>query len=172
MNRILRLLPLVLILAAIGCKDDPASSTTNGTTTFSGTNGFVINGDSLSNVVVTADSASGTSSAIFFINSTYVKLYGHLNNEPVVVKLNVLDQGTTGTFNWTTSTGNVNVDANIEIDDSFSRGYSAVSGKTIITKLGAVGETIEGSFSGTMKNKEKPTVTVEVNGKFSAIRRE
>lgn len=47
--------------------------------------------------------------------------------------------------------------------------FTSVRGKTIITKFGAPGEKVEGTFSGTIRNQEDG-VESNINGKFSAVR--
>jgi hypothetical protein len=47
--------------------------------------------------------------------------------------------------------------------------YASVTGKTVITKYGPPGSTIEGNFTGTIRNTETRSES-QVNGKFMAVR--
>jgi hypothetical protein len=182
MRLLLTLILLFLVLGATGCSDNPEwvsrpatpTTPTIPTITYNGTKGFVINGSGYSNTVVICDSLIGSAQQIFgselFIS---VKFFGYLNNEPIVLELvAVADSAApSGTYTWMGVSGTGNADVNLEINNNRNRGFTAVSGTTSITKFGGIGETIEGTFRGTMKSKDRATMTVEVYGKFSVIRR-
>jgi hypothetical protein len=181
MKRTLALAVAIILPLVVGCKSDPASSTTDPTANnsnnnatdntqqYTGTNGFVINGNGMNNVTFNADSVRAQSGTLSFITSTSVFLYGTLNGQPVHLEVNANGQATTGTFNWdgnALASGFADIFINGSIDDGYKNGV----GSTTITRLGAVGELVEGSFSGTLKLVSDGTKTVKVNGKFSARR--
>lgn len=157
---------LVLVVVACGaCTDAPTAPTT-----FTGTNGFVINGGQYSNLQVNADKAS----------VEYLDEFGHqlgirlslakLDSTDIDVSIAIPNNvGGPATFPWVR-----------EEDFAPNKGYfnilygeenftSDSIGQTTITTFPAIGGMITGTFSGKVFDPTKK-ITYDVQGKFSAHR--
>lgn len=181
MKRTLALAVAIILPLVVGCKSDPASSTTdtngndsnnqNTTQQYTGANGFVINGSGMNNVTFNADSAVGESGTLLFLTTSSAELYGTLAGQYVHITVSGSGQSATGTFPWALS-GMTTGSAHIYVSQDYHDGYAFVAGNTVITKVGAVGETIDGSFSGTMRMEADTSKVFTINGRFSAPRRD
>jgi hypothetical protein len=162
----LLLLPVVLLIAS-GCSTTEPTQPDPGT--YSGTNGFVINGGSFNNVKVDFAKAS-----LDFIDERGDQLavtldQGTLDEEPITVVLALPDANPTAKeYQWVGAAdiGPGNASLVIEGEEPI---YLSKSGKITITTLGAKGQNAVGTFSGTIENADA-TATYTINGKFTAAR--
>jgi hypothetical protein len=163
----LSLLPIVLIIAS-GCSKTESTPVDPGT--FTGNNGFTINGGEFSNKVVTFSKAGaeylderGDQIAIRLEQAT-------LGDDPITLVLAL--SGSTPVakdYAWVDADDIGPNVAYLTIDGEEESLYLPKSGHTVITSVGPQGGNVVGTFSGTIENAAG-TQTYTINGKFTAVR--
>ncbi len=164
--RLMITLVLGLSLTTFGCDDDDAGD--NGLS-FSGSNGFMIDGDGLSRVSVNCSNNSGTtteSSAIgFTVYATVVELNGEHEGYDVEVSIEFSSQtGALGTGEkqaGVSASGSLLV--SVIIDGKTYRSKNGFADGEVTVNYTNVGDRLQGSYEGTLQNGD---ASVKVFGKF------
>ncbi|MEO6049105.1 MAG: hypothetical protein ABIQ57_16595 [Candidatus Kapaibacterium sp.] len=157
---------VVVVLACGACTDAPTAPTT-----FTGTNGFVINGGKYSNLQVNAEKAS----------VEYLDEFGHqlgirlslakLDSTNIDVSIAIPNNvGGPATFSWVREEDFAPNDGYFNILYGGEENFTSDSvGQTTITAFPAIGGDVTGTFSGKVFSPDKKT-TYNVQGKFTAHR--
>ena len=103
-------------------------------------------------------------------SSTFCWLAGDLNSSPSSIIMS-FSGNRPGIYEWE---GILSRDyINIQISPNHGDEYYSSEGQTEITKYGKIGETVEGSFSGSFFKRQIPAIdTVMISGGFVLLRNE
>ncbi|NOY05816.1 MAG: hypothetical protein GXO82_04160 [Chlorobi bacterium] len=158
------------------CSND-SSPTTPSTTTNSSAR-FILNGSPYANVSIDIrDNVNGA-----WLDNSTKRVTGILDAPATFstgsIKRTVftltLPEGKTGTFQWIDAKGGVLSESGVFIDiyDGSTRTHTlqAMSGTTRVTVFGSIGDSIAGTFSGTLRLKETGDIISLSSGSFTFTR--
>ena len=168
-SSILLLLPLLAIFAN-GCGTTDPTPADPGT--YTGNNGFVINGGEFTNKTI-----NFAKSGVEFLDERGDQIAIRLEQpspalgeEPITLVL-ALNSSTPAVkdYTWADADDIGSTVAYLTIDGEEESLYLSKSGHTVLTTVGAPGGMVTGTFSGTIENADD-TETYTINGKFNAVR--
>ncbi len=137
--------------------------------TYAGADGFAISGNGMNAASFTSDSSASLVAEQAPLIFTSIRQDGLLRGGRASVEIAITHPVALGTFRWSDdSLSRSEVAITIPTDGAWT--YRSMEGSTTITRLGAVGERIEGTYRGMMLARGNP-LPVSVAGAFSAIRR-
>ena len=182
MNRITSLLLSFLAASFIltGCSDDnPADdgsdNNNDGDPTadiidYTGTSGFVLNGEDYSNVVIDSKGTVIAAQTTPFLQ-TNVQITGKIEGTTGIQLTIRFSDTTAGTYDVQNASVGGQLDDLIDvvIGGDIDNSYVSTGGTITVTEYGAVGETVAGTFIATLKHAGSDR-TIAVKGAFSALR--
>lgn len=165
------ILVLMIFIFLSGCAKKSSNNPVSPDNQTTGTGSITMNGDGYNNTKV----SFGYGAAGFSISdqATMAILYGAVGNDSLMIVVQFAGQGT-GDQVWqefTDTSSNITGVGIYVYGSSGSYKYYVpkAGGKTSVSKYGTVGDTIEGSFSGTVRNAVTSN-TITISASFKALR--
>lgn len=167
---------LMMGFVMIGCSDDDSGSSPTDSSgenneeslTYTGTTGFIVDGDGFDRVSVDMSESSSRQSTLFFNTSTSVSMSGTYNGKDASLRFELGSGKDPGTYTWDSDSGSLSLTISLELED---KRYRLGKGTLILESVGAVGEAITGSIEGTLEEQFEDT-PLKFHSRFSATRAE
>ncbi len=165
------ILVMAILIFLSGCSkkssDNPVSP--NNPTTGSGS--ITMNGDGYNNTKI--NFGYGVAGYSISDQATMAIFYGSTGNDSLMIVVEFAGQGT-GDHAWQefSDTSSTIIGVGIYVygsSGSYNYYVPKAGGKTSVSKYGSIGDTIEGSFSGTVKHPVTSN-TITISGSFKAMR--
>ena len=167
------LVGLLILISGCSKKDsNPVNPSDNPSEVLLNSGSITLNGGGFSNK--TYNLSSGVAAYIAKYQATDCVMYGSSSSDSLMATV-MFKSNSTGEFSWLgiqdVSSSDYYVDGAylLLITGSGYVSFSPVSGSTKVTAFNGVGSTIEGTFSGSIKN-DITGETVTVNGSFKCLR--
>lgn len=165
------ILVMTIFIFLSGCAKKSSNNPVSPTNPTTGSGSVTLNGDGYNNTNVSF--SYGAAAYSVSDQATLGLFYGAVGNDSLMIVVEFAGQGT-GDHMWQEFTDTTSTITGVGIYVYGSSGSTKyyvpkAGGKTSVSKYGAVGDTIEGSFSGTVRDAVTSN-TVTISGSFKALR--
>ncbi len=170
--RILSVLSVAVFLFLSGCSKKSDSNPVGPTNPVTGSGSVTLNGGGYNNATINFGIGAGGYTSTD--QMTACVIYGATGNDSLLIVIEFPGKST-GNYQWQAFTQNSSNVNGVAVNVYNSKGTNnyfipAAGGKTNVSTYGSVGQTIEGTFNGTIQDAVTSSTTITISGSFKVLR--